>query len=140
VFPKAYLKRHEIIKGAQINTIANRTLISDETNGKISDRAPADYIVDSDIIPLSKREQLLSPHFIDDQIIALMERATETLDYADAERLYENFVQEREAAILEEIRRACGVTMPTLVLSSKGVLDEVTPDVLAHDDGDDDDL
>ena len=40
IFPQAYLKRHEITKRVDVNTIANRTLISDETNGKIKDKAP----------------------------------------------------------------------------------------------------
>ena len=34
IFPQAYLKRHEITKRVDVNTIANRTLISDETNGR----------------------------------------------------------------------------------------------------------
>ena len=42
IFPQAYLKRHGITKRVDVNTIANRTLISNETNGKIKDKAPAD--------------------------------------------------------------------------------------------------
>src|SRR5437879_5884630 len=49
IFPQAYLRRHDITKRATVNSIANRTLISDETNRKISDKAPADYLVDTDI-------------------------------------------------------------------------------------------
>jgi hypothetical protein len=42
IFPQAYLKRHEITKRVDVNTIANRTLISDQTNGKIKAKAPCD--------------------------------------------------------------------------------------------------
>ena len=65
VFPQAYLKRHGIERKAELNTIANRTLISNETNGKIKDKAPAEYIASAEIFPNGASEALLAPHFLD---------------------------------------------------------------------------
>ena len=42
IFPQAYLERHDITKRVDVNTIANRTLISNETNGRSKDKAPAE--------------------------------------------------------------------------------------------------
>src|SRR5216684_2172436 len=52
VFPQAYLKRHGLTRKPDLNTIANRTLISDETNGLIKDTAPAEYLVDTNVFPV----------------------------------------------------------------------------------------
>ena len=63
IFPKAFLKRHSVSKPATQNTIVNRTLISDETNGRIKDKAPADYVRDVDIFSAGARIDLLEPSF-----------------------------------------------------------------------------
>jgi hypothetical protein len=39
IMPQAFLKRHGVTRRVTVNSIANRTLISDETNGKIKDKA-----------------------------------------------------------------------------------------------------
>jgi hypothetical protein len=41
VFPRAYLKRYGITKRVDVNSITNRALISDQTNGIIKDKALA---------------------------------------------------------------------------------------------------
>src|SRR5207248_4485853 len=51
IFPQDYLKRHGITRRPEVNSIANRTLISDETNNKIKAKAPAEYIENRDIFP-----------------------------------------------------------------------------------------
>ncbi len=128
IFPQAYLKRHEINKRVDVNTIANRTLISDETNGKIKDKAPADYINSPEILPSGPQADLLGPHFLDGNSVALMADAAEDLSDEDAAKLYDCFLQERQAALIDEIRRACGITG----LSADPV-DEAAPDDLAAD-------
>jgi hypothetical protein len=40
IFPQAYLKRHEITKRVDVNTIANRTLISNETTARSRTKRP----------------------------------------------------------------------------------------------------
>ncbi len=110
IFPKAFLKRHEIIKRVDVNTIANRTLISDETNGKIKDKAPADYIRDKEIFPSGEQPELLEPHFIDGSTAPILEAAVEELPDEQVAELYQRFVQGRQAGIIEEIRRVCGIT------------------------------
>jgi len=133
IFPQAYLKRHGLNKKADLNTIANRTLISDETNGKIKDKAPATYLHDPEIFPSGTSESLLGPHFIDPAILALMEQATETLTNDEAAELYDRFFRAREQAIITKIRAVCGIE----VVDSEAIAaveeeppDEVAPDVL----------
>jgi hypothetical protein len=109
-----------------VNTIANRTLISDETNLKIRDKAPAAYLDDSEIFPSGATTALLGPHFIDDGVRSCMDEASEPLviasgaalspgEVADlsnktAADIYDRFVRAREQVIVSEIRRVCGIT------------------------------
>lgn len=129
IFPQAYLKRHGIEKRNTVNTIANRTLISDETNGKIKDKAPADYLADAEIFPTGAREDLLDPHFLDATVTPLMSAAVDDLSNEDAAALYERFVEARQAALVAEIRRACGITAPPAGRVEEVDLDEVAADV-----------
>jgi hypothetical protein len=128
IFPQAYLKRHEITKRVDINTIANRTLISNETNGKIKDKAPAEYLADQAIFPYGARIDLLRPHFIDNATLPLLLAALEELPNAEAADLYGRFLQAREAAMIEEIRRACGISADLV-----SVTEDVEPDDVAAD-------
>lgn len=109
IFPQAYLKRHEITKRVDVNSVANRTLISDQTNGKIKDKAPATYLSDAEVFPSGASGELLAPHFIDDKTRALLEQAGETTTDEKVADLYRRFLQAREAAMIEEIRKACGI-------------------------------
>src|SRR6267154_1682264 len=79
IFPRRYLKDHGIHKRLLRNSIVNRTLISDETNGKIRDHAPADYIREKTIFPSGPSESLMEPHFLSENAIALMRKASEKL-------------------------------------------------------------
>ena len=130
IFPRAYLARREIAKRGDVNTIANRTLISNETNGKIKDKAPADYIANESVFPSGAHQELLKPHFLDDPITALLRDATESLSPAEASDLYERFIDARETAIIDEIRRACGITRLAAV-PEEAEPDEVAADVKA---------
>jgi hypothetical protein len=110
IFPKAFLNRHGIEKRVDVNTIANRTLISNETNGKVKDKAPAEYLSDREIFPSDARADLLEPHFMDDSTLPLLYAALEGLPDAEVADLYGRFVDARQAAMIEEIRRVCGIT------------------------------
>jgi hypothetical protein len=132
IFPQAYLKRHGLTKKADLNTIANRTLISDETNAKICDKAPAAYLHDPEIFPAGASSELLDPHFIDPDVLACIDDAIETLSDEHAAELYERFARSREQAIIAEIRCVCGIepaAVPELALEP-GEVDEVAPDLL----------
>ena len=111
-----------------VNTIANRTLISNETNGKIKDKAPADYLSDDDIFPSGARVDLLEPHFIDEGTLPILQGAREDLPDHEVADLYSQFVQARQAAMIEEIRRACGITA-----APPGAKEEDEPDEAAAD-------
>ena len=128
VFPQAYLKRHGVDRKADLNTIVNRTLISDETNGKIKDKAPADYVVNPEIFPNGAGEALLAPHFLDGKRVGRLRDATEELVNDELRALYDSFLADREQAIVEEIRRACGVD-PTAPVAISEVDDEIALDV-----------
>jgi hypothetical protein len=128
VFPQAYLKRHGIDRKAELNTIANRTLISNETNGKIKDKAPADYMISDEIFPPGATDTLLAPHFLDASRADRMRDATEELTNDGLRALYEAFLVDRERSIIEEIRRVCGVE-PGTPSELVEIEDEIAPDV-----------
>ena len=110
-----------------VNSIANRTLISNETNGRIKDKAPADYIDDPAIFPSGAQPGLMEPHFINDESLLLIRTATEELTYQQAMDIYHHFLPTREAAMIEEIRRACGIAAAT------GTREDAVPDDVAED-------
>jgi len=131
IFPQAYLKRHQITKRVDVNTIANRTLISDETNGRIKDKAPAVYLRDRSIFPSGARLDLLEPHFIDDTTLPMLLAALEELPDAESAALYGRFLQAREAAMIEEIRRACGISTSPTTGAEDTEPDDVAADIKA---------
>ncbi len=130
IFPQAFLKRHGVERRPDVNTIANRTLISDETNGRIKDAAPAAYLGDADIFPHGPDSSLLNAHFIGPESVALMQEAKEPLSSDAAHALYERFVQQREAAIVREIRRVCGVSDPSSTEPAELAPDEPAADIV----------
>ena len=113
IFPRAFLKRNDIDKRITVNTIANRTLISNETNGKISDKVPAEYLLDNDVFPSGASDDLLRPHFINSSAKLLLDTAVDDLPNDELAGLYERFVRAREATMIDEIRRACGISAVT---------------------------
>lgn len=109
IFPQGYLRRHGLTTQVKVNSVVNRTLISDETNRKIKDKAPAEYIASADIFPSGASGELLAPHFLDAKAIAAMGRATEGLAEPEAAQRYDEFRGAREAAIVAEVGKVCGV-------------------------------
>jgi hypothetical protein len=134
IFPQAFLKRHGLTRGADVNTIANRTLISDETNGRIKDRAPAGYLVDTDVFPTGPELSLLEPHFVRAEALALMQEAGESLPNEAAIALYERFIRTREAEIIREIRRVCGIAESSSTEPTDLAADEPAADIAAAPD------
>jgi hypothetical protein len=129
IFPQAYLKRHGVTKGAEINTIANRTLISDETNGLILDKAPADYLIDSKIFASGPKPELLRPHFIEEDGRAEMNSAQKVMDNSALASTYGRFLVAREAAMIGEIRRVCGIYATPDDMQANAEPDEVAADI-----------
>jgi hypothetical protein len=127
IFPRAYLSRHGLTKRGTVNTVVNRTLISDETNQKIGGRAPAEYLADGDIFPSGPTPALLEPHFIAEAATELMQSATEQLNDEEAAALYDRFLDAREATIIAEIRRVCGITAAAPEMAA------ISPDEVAAD-------
>ena len=132
IFPQAYLRRHGIIKRVDVNSIANRTLISNETNGRIKDKAPATYIADPAIFPSGAHLGLMEPHFVDDASLSLIRVATEALTHHEALEIYDHFLRAREAAMIQEIRRACGIGAVAAGAEETGP-DDFAADIQADD-------
>lgn len=130
IFPQAYLRRHGINKRVDVNTIANRTLISNETNNKIKDNAPADYLADRQVFPDGPQPDLLAAHFVDENAAKLLAEAAEALPGEEAAQLYECFLQARQAALIGEIRRACGISASREPAIEQGP-DDLAADVMA---------
>lgn len=130
IVPKAYLKRHDLTRSVMVNSIANRTLISDETNNKIKDKAPGEYLDSAEIIQKENREDLLLPHFIERENLDVLLTIAESLDFSEATAKYGDFVRLREEAIIGEIRRVCGIGE---VISCEGADVRDEDDELASD-------
>jgi len=97
IFPDAYLKKMrqtdgKIFSSDRINCVVNRTLIADQTNGKISKKAPSIYL--EEIIPGDQQQSILSSHFIESAAL----RAMQSDDY-------EAFLANRERVLLAEVAR-----------------------------------
>jgi len=110
IFPQAFLRRHGQAKKTRLNSIVNRTLISDETNNKIKDKAPAEYLGNKDVFPGGPSEALLDPHFLTSGAVQMMRAVGEDISNESMEYFYEAFLAARESAIVDEIRRACGIS------------------------------
>ena len=94
IFPKNFLEKKMRIKDkSKINTILNRTLITDETNRKISATSPKEYI---DWIP-GDLEEVLKPHFINPKCIESMR-----------ENSYDKFLERRRMLILTKVQELIG--------------------------------
>jgi hypothetical protein len=112
IFPQAYLRRHGVVNRREINSITNRTLISNETNGKIKDQAPAEYVRNPSIFPSGPSDSLLDPHFLGGPVLDRLREASEDLDQETAQSVYDEFKGLRERAMIARIREVCGVAPP----------------------------
>jgi hypothetical protein len=112
IFPRAYLHNHGLIDHMAINSIVNRTLISDVTNNQIRAKAPADYLEDLEVFPAGSTHGLMEPHFLTPEVIGWMREGTQQATKDQLRDTYEAFCAVRERAIISEIRRVCGVSEP----------------------------
>jgi hypothetical protein len=107
--------------------------VGGSSNRKITDKAPADYLKDQEILPTGTGGGLLVSHFIDETTLPLLLAAVEDLPNVQAAELYGRFVQAREAAIIQEIRRVCGIAQPEACAADDEIPDEVAEDVKVGD-------
>ncbi len=110
IFPRKYLHRHGVTKRGDVNTVLNRTLISNQTNKKIRDTAPGVYTRSPEVFPEGQPGELVGSHFIDEQALGSMLGAMEELPDTTVRELYEQFLAARERAIVAAVRTACGVS------------------------------
>lgn len=124
VFPRNYLLTHGFDPRADktpINSIVNRTLISDVTNRRISDSPPAQYLGDQSVFP-SGSESVLPDHFINAAARDAMLRATSDLGEGEVRAMFGEFRALRERVLIDKIREVCGI--------SEGQQVSVDPDAL----------
>ncbi|MBN1815558.1 MAG: DUF262 domain-containing protein [Anaerolineae bacterium] len=95
IFPKAYLRTIQgpdgkKIPSQRINSIVNRTLISAQTNRRISRSSPSSYV--KRLVPAERQHEIMASHFIDADGLAAMQ----------ADDL-EKFLDARELSLLAEM-------------------------------------
>jgi hypothetical protein len=113
IFPKDFLARNGLKARADvvpINSILNRTLISDVTNQIIKAKAPAEYLSDVRVFSTAPRS-VLESHFIDDSALKEMALATDNLGSDATRTIFSSFKDQRERLIVSKIRDVCGVTV-----------------------------
>ncbi|MGA9351409.1 MAG: DUF262 domain-containing protein [Anaerolineae bacterium] len=100
IFPQSRLARkktndtgeHHKYGSEEINTILNRTLISEGTHRSIHDRWPSAYI--PEIVPSVHKTEIMASHFIDKDALAALENDK-----------YDTFLKHRERCILATLRK-----------------------------------
>ena len=95
IFPKAYLYKQrdragKTISADQINSIVNRTLISAQTNRRISRSSPSNYL--ERLVPADRCVEIMASHYIDAEGLAAMR-----VDQ------YEAFLDARELGLMTEV-------------------------------------
>jgi hypothetical protein len=95
IFPKAYLRKHigsdgETLPASLINSIVNRTLISAQTNRRISRSSPSKYV--EKLVPTDHCAEIMGSHFIDADGLEAMESDN-----------YDMFVDARELSLMTEV-------------------------------------
>lgn len=119
IFPRDFLVRHGLQNRndkSNMNSITNRTLISDRTNQIIKAKAPAEYLLDPRVFP-TEPGSVLGQHFVDSHAKKAMELAVDGLGAQGLRDIYEQFRTSREKLVVARIREVCGVTLhePSLV-------------------------
>jgi len=98
VFPKAFLRKIKKEDGSRkypddaINSIVNRTLISSQTNRRISRRSPSDYI--NALVPSDRADEIMESHHIDHDGLNAMNDDN-----------YDAFLDARELELMLEIHK-----------------------------------
>ncbi|CEP69106.1 Domain of unknown function DUF262 [Moorella glycerini] len=99
IFPRVFLASVKDVKGKSkyqnpdINTVLNRTLISQATNRRISRMKPSEYL--AKLVPSERKKEIMATHLIDEAALAAMERDD-----------YEGFLEAREKRITK-VLAAC---------------------------------
>jgi hypothetical protein len=98
IFPRGYLEplrdrnQNRMYDQDLVNSILNKTLISQQTNRRISRMTPRDYILK--IIPSERQREILHSHLISDEAIDAM-----------LQNDYPRFLTQRETTILAALRK-----------------------------------
>lgn len=93
IFPRAFLASVKDVEGnskyknPDINTVLNRTLISQAANRRISRMKPSEYL--AKLVPPERKQEIMATHLIDEAALAAMERDD-----------YEGFLKARERRIM----------------------------------------
>jgi hypothetical protein len=117
VFPKNFLKSKEV--DVEPDLVLNRTLIFDSTNKMISNKSPSEYI--KEIIhryvnrkysvekARAKLIDVMNKHFINEEMVNIMENTSKDLPAEKIKENYENFIKLREKLIIKRIEEIVGL-------------------------------
>ena len=98
IFPRAYLQKlvdeegERLMDNNLINSIVNRTLISSQTNRRISKRSPSNYL--ENLVPKERTDEIMFSHYIESDALSAMKKDD-----------YDAFLDARELALMLEIEK-----------------------------------
>jgi len=113
IFPRNFIRRHNA--NVEEDSVLNRTLILDKTNREISNKSPAEFIIQSiknraeaGKIPESQAEadlkESLKAHFIDEEMYLILKGTDDLLTTEQIEVNFTRFIEKREELIKERIQ------------------------------------
>ncbi|MBO8161888.1 MAG: DUF4268 domain-containing protein [Thermosipho sp. (in: Bacteria)] len=113
IFPKNFLQKKNV--NVDYDVVLNRTLIFDETNRKISNKSPAEYLKEMINLQMSKGmnekeaeqrvKNILKAHFIDNKMYEILKSTSKDLPSEKIKDNFEKFIQRREELIKDEIKK-----------------------------------
>ncbi len=115
IFPRAFLKRKNI-DDELIDCVLNKTLILDETNRRIREKAPGEYIEDlikeicrnkkiSEEEAEKEVQNIFKEHFINEEAFKILRETTSDLSNSEVKEKYKTFLELREKEIIKDLKR-----------------------------------
>jgi len=113
IFPKNFVRRHNA--DVEWDTVLNRTLILDKTNREISNKSPAEFIMQSiknrveagkisEYQAEADLKESLKAHFIDEEMYLILKGTDDSLTTEQIEVNFTRFIEKREQLINERIQ------------------------------------
>lgn len=110
IFPKQYLLDRDV--DVDFDTVLNRTLITKRTNIQISKSSPATYLkkmLENNSNDESVVKSILSKHFINEQMYALLKTIDDNSDNSDILKAFVTFTEQRQELIQSSIAQHIGL-------------------------------
>lgn len=112
IFPKDFLKSKNV--EVDYDIVLNRTLIFSETNKRISNKSPADYVNEminnfiskglNEYEAKEKVKSIFKGHFVDDEMFEILLKTNNDLSSDQIKENFERFIKKREELIVNRIK------------------------------------